>query len=503
MELARLLSVLEPLPQAPGGLDITGLAYDSRRVGPGDVFFAIEGLVHDGHEFCDDAIGRGARAVVCERPVPAPPGFPVIVTPDSRLALALCAAQFHGHPSTRLRLIGVTGTNGKTTTTYLIRSILEAAGHRTGLIGTITADIAGEPCRIARTTPESLELQSLFRRMVAAGVTHAVMEVSSHALTLKRVAGTEFDVGVLTNVTQDHLDFHRDFTDYLRAKETLFTGLGSSYRVHPKPGKKAAVINCDDGGGADILERGGLQVPVITYGLSPGSLVRGRDVAADAAGSRLRVAFPRGETRLTLGLSGRFNVYNALAAFATGLVEGVPVSLIIDTLARQQGVPGRFERVGADLGLPFTVIVDYAHTPDGLENALRTARELAAGRVIVVFGCGGDRDRGKRPVMGRVAAAMADFVVVTSDNPRSEPPETIIDEIVAGIPPDAHAAWEVEPDRARAIRDALEAAGEGDLVLIAGKGHETYQEVAGCTLPFDDREVARRTLKDLRLRGGA
>ncbi|MDN5344231.1 MAG: UDP-N-acetylmuramoyl-L-alanyl-D-glutamate--2,6-diaminopimelate ligase [Clostridia bacterium] len=468
---------------------LAGLHYDSRRVGPGFLFVAIKGFQTDGHLYIKDAVARGAVAVVLEDMVPLPPGVAWARVQDSRRALGLLAARFYGYPSRRLRLMGVTGTNGKTTTTHLIQAVLEGAGRPTGCLGTIGNRLGDQVLPAERTTPEALDLQALLHQLVGLGATGAVMEVSSHALALHRLAGAEFDVAVFTNLTQDHLDFHRDMEAYFACKARLFQDLGRGV----KAGRQYAVINGDDPWGRRLPAL--TRVPVITYGCSPGCQVRARDINLVAGGATCRVSWPRGEAELRLRITGRFNIYNALAAFTVALEEGLDPQQALNTLGAIRGVPGRLERV--DQGQPFTVVVDYAHTPDGLENVLATARQVTGGRLITVFGCGGNRDRGKRPLMGQVAARLSDYCIITSDNPRDEEPEAIIADILPGVEQVPGALYRVLPDRRQAIAAALAEAQSGDMVVIAGKGHETYQIVKGQTLPFDDRRVAREELQGL------
>ncbi|MCL5676862.1 MAG: UDP-N-acetylmuramoyl-L-alanyl-D-glutamate--2,6-diaminopimelate ligase [Firmicutes bacterium] len=492
----RLSHLLKLIPTAriegPGSLDVTALSYDSRQVTPGSLFVAIRGLVTDGHLFVDDAISAGAAAVMVERDVPVPEGVVKVVVPDSREALAMAAATLYGHPSKKLRLIGVTGTNGKTTTTYLIRSILRAQGFKVGLIGTVKALIDDEEIPAGRTTPESLDLQALLARMVRAGCDYAVMEVSSHALDLKRVASCEFDAGVFTNLTQDHLDYHGTLEEYLAAKARLFRMLGTTYAGHPKRGPKVAVLNLDDPASAKL--RALTRVPVMTYGIDQTADLTASRLEVDLAGVRYDLDSPRGQAHVSLAMSGRFNAYNSLAALGVGLAEGVPLEVGIRALEGVAGVPGRVEAITG--GQPFSVLVDYAHTPDGLENVLRAAREMTRSRVLVVFGAGGDRDRTKRPIMGRIAGELADLAFITSDNPRSEDPGAIAEEIRAGLAAlPEHAPYKVQVDRAAAIERAVEAAEPGDVVVIAGKGHETYQIFRDRTIHFDDREVAAAAVR--------
>ncbi|MEW6574385.1 MAG: UDP-N-acetylmuramoyl-L-alanyl-D-glutamate--2,6-diaminopimelate ligase [Bacillota bacterium] len=472
-------------------LSPSGLAYDSRQVKPGFVFFAIKGFVQDGHNYVADAVRRGAVGVVAEKAVEVPAGVLLVKVPDTRLALALAAARFYGYPGQRLRLVGVTGTNGKTTTTHLISALYQARGEKVGLIGTLYAKIGDLFIPEERTTPESLNLQALLCRMAEKGATTVVMEVSSHALALKRVAGLEFDVAIFTNLTQDHLDFHRDAEDYFKAKAALFTQF-------LKPGLKArpklSVLNIDDPYGVRLSAVSNGRI--IKYGVDGVADVRARDIVLTGAGTRYVAEGSWGQVPVRLKLVGRFNVYNSLAAFAVGLGEGFPPEEMARVLENVSVVPGRFEQV--DMGQDFTVVVDYAHTPDGLENVLRAARALTRERVIVVFGCGGDRDPTKRPVMGELAGKLADFTVVTSDNPRSEEPLAIINAIEAGLRRvTRHESYVVEPDRRQAIAAALQRARTGDVVVIAGKGHEDYQIIGEAKLPFDDRKIAAAVLRDL------
>lgn len=497
LTLARLVAAVEDVIAAGGDQEIAiqGLHYDSRKVQPGFLFVAIPGLRTDGHLYLQEAVQRGARAVVVEKEVSLPKEVAWLRVRDSRRALADLATCYYGYPSRRLRLFGVTGTNGKTTTTHLIEYLLRQAGRPTGLIGTVVNRLGDKILPAEHTTPESLDLQALLAWMVEAGAQAVAMEVSSHALALERVRGTEFDVAVFTNLTQDHLDFHPDIESYFACKARLFQGLGQGV----KSGPKYAVINADDPRADELKAL--TKVPVITYGFSPEAMVRAEAVRIDRTGSTLEVVYSGKRRTLRLGLIGKFNVYNALAAWAVAWQEGLDPEQVALALAEVSGVPGRFERVEA--GQDFAVIVDYAHTPDGLENVLQAARQLTPGRLIVVFGCGGDRDKKKRPLMGEAAARFSDFCIITSDNPRSEEPEAIIAEIIPGVERVKLHGYEVEVDRRRAIARALELANAGDTVVIAGKGHETYQIIKGQVLPFDDREVAREELQRLGFRGKA
>jgi UDP-N-acetylmuramoyl-L-alanyl-D-glutamate--2,6-diaminopimelate ligase len=462
MDLERLISALGPLEVRGGApTDITDLAYDTREVRPGALFFCAPGVTVDRHDLAGEAVERGAAALVVERPLDL--DVPQLLVSSARAAMPIAADEFFERPTEELLLAGVTGTNGKTTTAYLLHSIFDAAGMQPGLIGTIESRIGGESHPAVRTTPESIDLQRTFREMLAAGDRSAVMEATSHGSVLGRLDRVRFKALAFTNLTQDHLDFHGSMDEYYEAKRRLFT------EHEPAP---AAAINVGDEWGRRLAQelRALDRAPLLTFGLTGDAEVR------EAPKSRLQ---------------GRFNQENALAALAVARLVGVPEAAIEQGLADAPSVPGRFESV--DEGQPFSVIVDYAHTPDSLANVLRTARGLTTGRLICVFGCGGDRDRGKRPEMGRIAAELSDVPIVTSDNPRSEDPLAIIEEILAGMSPEP----EVEPDRRAAIAKAVGLAGEGDVVVIAGKGHEQGQEFADRQLPFDDREVAREALRRL------
>jgi UDP-N-acetylmuramoyl-L-alanyl-D-glutamate--2,6-diaminopimelate ligase len=455
---------------------VSGVAYDSRRVQPGELFVAVPGLKQDGRRFVEEALTRGAAAVVLERPdVLEGRSTGRVLVPSSREALARLADAYFGHPSGALTVVGITGTNGKTTTSYLVDALLSARGQRTGLIGTVQYRIGTEIIGAGQTTPEAVELQSLLRRMVNAGVTAVAMEVSSHALAL------------FTNLTQDHLDFHGTMDTYRETKRRLFALLAAG----PKPGR-TAVVNADDPSGVSMVA--GLPLAALTYGIREPADVRPARWSSGAEGIRMSVQTPAGDLDIASPLVGEHNVMNLLAAAGVGVALEMAPQAIGRALGSVGSVPGRFERVEA--GQPFLVVVDYAHTPDALERTLETARKLVGtgGRLGVVFGCGGDRDRGKRPLMGAIAARLCDHVWITSDNPRSEPPEAIIADIVAGIqggPMDRH---ETLPDRKVAIQRALAWARAGDVVVIAGKGHETYQVIGSEVFPFDDRAQALAAL---------
>ena len=468
---------------------VTGVASDSRLIAPGDCFVAVPGFRQDARRFAAEALARGAALVVTEGS-PLDVAAPQILVPSARRGLASLAATYYGHPSRRLTLVGITGTNGKTTTSYLVEALLRARGQRTGVIGTIQYVLGDERRPAGQTTPEALELQGMLAEMLARGVKGVAMEVSSHALALDRASDLAFDVAVFTNLTQDHLDFHRTFEAYAAAKRRLFELLADS----PKP-RRVAVVNADDPAEAEMVRD--LDLSVLRFGRDEGADVRAVEQRSTLEGIRMEVATPRGGVRITSPLIGEHNVQNLLGAVAVGLALELAPAAIAAALAAVDTVPGRFEQVRA--GQPFLVVVDYAHTPDALERVLATARKLTSGRLAAVFGCGGDRDRGKRPLMGAIAARLCDRLWITSDNPRSERPEAILDEIVEGVRgsslgPPRHA---VLVDRRAAIRAALGWARAGDTVIIAGKGHETYQIIGQDVLSFDDREEARRVLAEM------
>jgi UDP-N-acetylmuramoyl-L-alanyl-D-glutamate--2,6-diaminopimelate ligase len=470
---------LDVLFPGAAAVDIAGLAYDNRLAGPRDLFFCVRGFTRDGHDFAADAVQRGAAALVVDHQLDI--DIPQVVVEDVRRAMPGAAAAFFGDPTEELDLAGITGTNGKTTTAYLVRALLEQAGRQTGLLGTVKSVIGGRELPVERTTPEAIDLQRSFRAMLDGGDLACVMEVSSHALELGRVERSHFAAGVFTNLTQDHLDFHPTMEDYFQAKRRLFTEL--------RP--RVAVLNLDDAYGRRLAVDPEVPSP-ITFALDhPGAIYRADEVRTGLAGSRFTLRSPEGVVELSSPLRGRFNVSNALAAFATARALGVAYDVAVAAVERAGQVPGRFETV--DEGQRFAVLVDYAHTPDSLENVLTTARALTDGRLHVVFGCGGDRDRRKRPLMGEIAARIADHVHVTSDNPRSEDPEAIIAEILTGI----DRPVEHDSDRRASIFAAVAQARDGDVVVIAGKGHEQGQEFAGGEkIPFDDASVAREALSE-------
>ncbi len=493
----KLRSVLAGVPVAEwfgdAGVEVGDLAYASPQVRKGSLFFCVRGARADGHDFAAAAVAAGAVALVVERPIDL--SVPQARVPNARAAMAPAAATFFGDPTAELRLAGVTGTNGKTTICFLLRHVLEQAGTPTGQLGTIQKVVGGVSSEVERTTPEAIDLQRTFRQMLDAGDEACAMEVSSHALALGRADRVRFAVATFTNLTQDHLDFHKDLEDYFAAKRMLFTGT-------PDP-PDACVVNADDAYGARVAEvlRGEGRSLTTFSAAGAEADYAAHDVEFDASGARFRCRGPEGEVAVELGLPGLFNVENALATIATANELGVPAAEAADALADADRVPGRLESV--DEGQPFAVLVDYSHTPDSLRNALEATRHFTRGRLWCVFGAGGDRDRDKRPLMGEATARLADVAVVTSDNPRSEEPAAIISEILSGMEgPGSTAEVRVEVDRRAAIAAALRGAGEGDAVVIAGKGHEQGQEFeGGRKIPFDDRDVARSELRALRGEG--
>lgn len=473
--MIELLAAVGARPTTDNDIMVSGIAYRSDVVRDGDVFFCISGFAHDGHSFAGDAIERGAKALVVERELDF--DIPQYVVDDSRIALAYASAEFYDRPSESLDVVGITGTNGKTTTTYLLDSILKAGGHTTGIVGTVETRVGAERQSAGRTTPESADVQALFARMRDHGVTAVSMEVSSHAIDLHRVDAVRFSVGAFTNLTQDHLDFHRTIEEYFSVKKRLFTELDCESRV----------INIDDPFGMGLAnEIGGC----LTVGRAKEAHVRAVNERLTASGASFTLVTPAGQAPVELPLAGAYNVSNALVAAGAALSLGIDLYTIVTGLESAPQVPGRLERI--ECGQEFSVVVDYAHTPDSLEKAIQAVADVTTGKVTVVFGCGGDRDPDKRPLMGRAATA-ADAIVITSDNPRSEDPVGIILQIEDGVR-DAATPYQVAVDRRKAIELAIGAARSGDTVLIAGKGHEDYQIFADQTVHFDDREVAREVL---------
>ncbi len=494
MKLHKLLKFAGiDVPPSATEREITGIVCDSRQVRPGALFVALAGRTHDGLAFIEDAVSRGAVAVLSADTVKVPGDVTALSVSDPRAGFAELSAAFHGYPARALRVCGITGTNGKTTVSFMVRDMLRRAGWTPGLIGTVHYEIGSRTIPAARTTPDAAELQSLLAQMRQVGCRSAVMEASSHAIDQKRVWAVAFDVGVFTNLTRDHLDYHGDMETYFQAKRLFFERLGSE-------GKPAtAVVNLDNPAGRRLAFDSNLKVRILTYGIAADADIRAEAIVADAAGSRVRLHSPWGEHSLHLRLPGQYNVSNALAAIAAGGAMGLDPGDMLAALEALTNIPGRLEEIHE--AKSFRVFVDYAHTDDALANVLKTLRPLTSGRLIVVFGCGGNRDRSKREAMGAAAARGADVAIVTTDNPRKEDPASIISEIVAGFPDERRC--HVALDRREAIQTAFSIAAAGDVVLIAGKGHETFQEFAHTIIPFDDREVARSLLRAMRARSGA
>jgi len=493
MKLTEIIQSVQPLAvEGSTDRDITGITCDSRRVMPGNLFVAVRGVNTDGHRYVEMAIDRGAAAVVLEEDSGLSPRATRIMVRDARQTMALAADCFYQHPSQALKVVGVTGTNGKTTTAFMVKQILENAGIRTGLLGTVQYEIGARIIPAARTTPESVELQRMFSQMLRSDCGGVAMEVSSHALAQHRVAGVDFDVAVFTNLSQDHLDYHRTMDEYFEAKTKLFTSLGTGH----KAGR--AVVNADNEYGRRLIARLGGKNAVVTYGVLSEAAIQASDVRVSADGTYFVVRTPAETRPISLPLIGRYNVANALAAIGAGLALGLNLSVIEQALAKMPCVPGRLETVPCKYG--FHVFVDYAHTEDALRNVLGTVAELTKGRLIVVFGCGGDRDKGKRAPMGKAACELADIALLTSDNPRTEDPREILRQVSAGFPANAKSKYLILEDRREAIERALDLAQAGDTVLIAGKGHETYQEFADTVVPFSDRQVVEDYLNQWTVR---
>lgn len=476
MELSRIaqdLGIEYTGPQA----EITAVDYDSRKVGRGSLFCCLVGEKTDGHNFASMAVEKGASALICQRPLPL--NVPQLIVPDGREAMARAAACFYGHPEREMTMLAVTGTNGKTSVTYMVKSVAETAGKKVGLIGTIQNLIGEEKVYTERTTPESVDLFALLRRMADKGVDLVVMEVSSHALAQQRVAGIPFKAGLFTNLTQDHLDYHKTFENYRAAKKKLFAQCG------------IAILNGDDETAAYMKE--GLSIPVWTMGIHHPGEFYARGIEITTQGASFHLFTPQGNGRISLHISGLFSVYNAMGTAALCTAAGIPFSCIVKGLEGLRGVAGRLECV--DTGdRPFSVYVDYAHTPDALQNVLETARGFTRRRLISVFGCGGDRDHGKRPIMGEIGGRYSDHVILTSDNPRTEDPMDILKAVEEGVKRTA-TPYIVTENRREAIREALEEAGDGDVIVIAGKGHESYQEINGVRHYFDDKEIVLSLLR--------
>lgn len=463
--------------------EITSIENDNRKVQKGSLFICIKGYTVDGHDFAESAVKNGAVAILAERPLDLE--VPVVLVNNTTRAMAVLADAFYGQPTKSLHLIGITGTNGKTTTSHLIEKIFADAGEKTGLIGTMYTKIADKTIETKNTTPESLTLQKTFKQMVDAGVNTAVMEVSSHALDLGRVHGCDYNVAVFTNLTQDHLDYHQTMEEYKRAKSLLFAQLGNTFDLN-KP--KFAVLNADDPA-AEMYSRS-TAAHVVTYGIEQEADIKAKNIQMTPKGTVFDLEMKGVSYPIRMQLIGKFSVYNVLASITTALVSGLEIEQIIQSIESVEGVAGRFELVNA--GQDFTVIVDYAHTPDSLENVLKTIQHFAEKRVFVIVGCGGDRDRTKRPIMAQIACKFATDPILTSDNPRSEDPVGILKDMEEGVQGEN---YQVIPDRRKAIFTAVSQASPGDVILIAGKGHETYQIIGKEVLDFDDRLVAREAIK--------
>ncbi|MEH7086388.1 UDP-N-acetylmuramoyl-L-alanyl-D-glutamate--2,6-diaminopimelate ligase [Neobacillus drentensis] len=484
MNLQKLLKNLHLLvPYLGEDPEITSIENDNRKVQIGSLFICIKGYTVDGHDFAESAVKSGAAAVLAERPLSL--DVPVILVKDTTRAMAVLADAFYDQPTKNLHLIGITGTNGKTTTSHLIEKIFADANQKTGLIGTMYTKIADKTIETKNTTPESLTLQKTFRQMVEAGVDIAVMEVSSHALDLGRVHGCDYDVAVFTNLTQDHLDYHKTMEEYKRAKSLLFAQLGNTFD-HQKP--KFAILNADDP--ASDMYRRSTAAHVITYGIDNKADLQAKNIQMTSSGTQFELVVQSEKYPIKMQLIGKFSVYNVLASIAASVVSGIDIKAVIQSIESVKGVSGRFELVNA--GQEFTVIVDYAHTPDSLENVLKTVQHFAKKKVFVIVGCGGDRDRTKRPLMAQIACQLASDPILTSDNPRSEDPIAILKDMEAGV---QGSAYRMIPDRKEAIQTAVREASAGDVILIAGKGHETYQIIGNVVHDFDDRLVAREAIE--------
>jgi UDP-N-acetylmuramoyl-L-alanyl-D-glutamate--2,6-diaminopimelate ligase len=483
MRLQELLKNLHPLsPLSEANPEITSIENDNRKVQQGSLFICIKGYTVDGHDFAQSAVENGAAAILAERPLMV--DVPVVVVNDTKRAMAVLADAFYEHPTKQLHLIGITGTNGKTTTSHLIEKILSDAGKKTGLIGTMYTKIGNEILETKNTTPESLTLQKTFKRMADASVEAAVMEVSSHALDLGRVHGCDYNVAVFTNLTQDHLDYHHTMEEYKRAKSLLFSQLGNTFDVK---NPKFAVLNADDP--ASETYKKSTAAHVVTYGIDQEADIKAIDIEMTASGTKFILQTFDKHFPMRIQLIGKFSIYNVLASVAAALVSGISIEQIIGSIENVNGVAGRVELVNA--GQDFTVIVDYAHTPDSLENVLKTIQQFAKRKVFVVVGCGGDRDRTKRPLMAKIACQFATDPIFTSDNPRSEDPLAILKEMEEGVHGENYL---VIPDRQKAIAFAVQNATNGDVILIAGKGHETYQIIGKQVHDFDDRLVAKEAI---------
>ena len=485
MELEEILSAIPVFKtnQSIKNIKITGLENDHRKIKDGNMFICLKGFTVDGHDFAEQAVENGATVIVAEKEMTIQ-NVIVIVVPDTMRALAMLAAKFYNYPSNQFPLIGITGTNGKTTTTYLVDRICREHAQKTALIGTIQMKIGDTSYPIKNTTPDALSLQRAFKEMVDENIDVAMMEVSSHALDLGRVYGCDFDIALFTNLSQDHLDYHTDMNDYLRAKTLLFTGLGNSYN-----GKlKYAILNADDAHSEKI--RQSTAQAILTYGIEANADIMAKNIHYELKKTTFTLVTPNDEVTITSQLIGKFNIYNMLAAASIAYALQIPIETVKAALESMPGVDGRFEQVL--VGQKYAVIVDYAHTPDSLENVLQTINEFAQKNVYVVVGTGGDRDRTKRPLMANVAVNNSDLAIFTSDNPRTEEPSAILNDMVTGLEAEN---FEVIENRKAAIYHAVNLADEGDIILIAGKGHETYQEIHGVRYDFDDRKIAKEAIE--------
>lgn len=482
MEVKNLLKSIDyNLLCGSDDLLVNNIQYDSRKVKEKDIFFAIEGFNVDGHKYIEKAVEKGSKVIVVQKEVETIEGITYIKVENTRKALAIAAANFYDNPSKKMKVIGVTGTNGKTTSAFMLKSILEERGYKVGLIGTIANYIGNQELHTDKTTPESLELQGLFKQMVDSGVDYCVMEVSSHSLDLFRVHGIEFSEAIFTNLTQDHLDFHKTFENYFNAKAKLFKM------------SKNSIVNIDDSYGRRIIDM--VSNKVTTYSLEAKSDLRGENLNLHSRGIEFSLNYNNEDILIKLSIPGKYNVYNALGCIGAALNEGIDIYTIKNALEKVT-VPGRCEIVTMDNNLGFDVIVDYSHTPDSLENILKNVREFTPGKLLCVFGCGGDRDRTKRPIMGEIGTNLSDYAIITSDNPRSEDPNSILQEIIAGVKKDNYMLIE---NRREAIKKAISLATKGDIIVIAGKGHETYQILKDRTIDFDERKVVAEIIKELGL----
>ncbi len=486
MQFSELLSKSELAPhQVQGDCDVQTVVFDSRKAAPGVCFVAVKGWQMDGHDFIADAAARSCAAIICEDAANVPAGVPHVVVPDSHAALGKCAQAIRGWPTRKLTNIGITGTNGKSTTAWMIHQMLTSAGMQAAMLGTIAYETGARSVTACATTPDPVSLADMMAEMVGNGCTHLVMEVSSHALDQRRCEGVEFRAAVFTNLTGDHLDYHLNMDNYMLAKRKLFDSLGAD---------ATAIVNADDPYGRQMAA--GVQGQILWYGLETDAGLTCDLGWSDREGSVGNVQYAGSSVEFASALPGRHNVLNCLAAIGVGVGLGIDLVTCVKGVSQVPSVPGRLQRV--DVDAPYSVFVDYAHTDDALRNVLESMRAVVSGRLIVVFGCGGDRDRSKRPRMGAVAAELADSIVITSDNPRSEDPQAIIDEILAGIAPGDLCRCIVEPDRQKAITAACKLADKDDIVLLAGKGHESYQEVNGKRHDFDDAKVASEVVGRIR-----